>query len=307
MERVLLAGLSFVGVVVLVQVLLRAAPGDAADLIARTPAQRQQLVAAWSLDAPLPVAVARSMTGQLGESLVVHPGTPVTTVLAEQGPPSLRLLGLAFLLLPALALGLGLLEHSAARHPTLARPWRLLRGLGALPSYVLAFLLITGLNELTFAAMQRGWIDRPGWFSLPDTASLLRDGLAVAVLVWGGGRLASTVAEVRHRMRVLDRSPALDALRARGLPTGPAVAAGVMPVLIALPGQRSAAVLGALVVVEKLFLRPGAGATFWDAVVARDLPLAVGLAVVGAGLAVGLRLLGELGVLWAEPRARVGS
>lgn len=305
-ERVLLAGLSFVGVVTLVQLLLRAAPGDAADLVARSPEQRQQLVAAWGLDAPLHEAVARSLSGQLGESLVLHPGTAVTTVLAEQGPASLWLLGLAFVLLPTLGLVFGLLEHSASRHPALARPWQLVRGLGALPSYVLAFGLITGLNELAFAAIQRGWIARPGWFSLPDTASLLRDGLAVAVLVWGGGRLASTVAEVRHRVQALDRSPALDALRARGRPTGPAVAAGVMPVLIALPGQRSAAVLGALVVVEKLFLRPGAGATFWDAVVARDLPLAVGLAVAGAALAVALRLLGELGLLWAEPRARVG-
>ena len=62
-ERVLLAGLSFVGVVTLVQLLLRAAPGDAADLVARSPEQRQQLVAAWGLDAPLHEAV-RSATGE---------------------------------------------------------------------------------------------------------------------------------------------------------------------------------------------------------------------------------------------------
>lgn len=302
-RRGLLAALSLVGVVVLVHVLLRAAPGDAADLVAASPALREQLVAAWGLEQPLPVAVLQTLRGELGESLSLRPGTPVVGIVAEQAPRSLALLLVALGLLPPLALGLARLERSPRRRG-LRRLVQAGRGAGGLPSYLLAFLLVTSLNETAFALIQRGLISRPAWFSLPDTASVLRDLLAVAVLLWGGGRLGAAVDEVEQRMAAMEASPALDALRARGRSTRGAVVAGVLPVLIALPGQRLAAMLGALVIVEKVLLLPGAGATFWDAVVARDLPVALGLALAGATLAVGLRWLGELGVLWADPRLR---
>ncbi len=287
-----LALASLVGVVLLTHLMMRAAPGTAADLVANSPELRDRLASAWGLDRPLHTAVLATLRGELGESLVLRPGTPVRTVLAERGPASLRLLLAALGLGPPLATLLALRRHRRL-------------GVGALPAFLLAFLAITGLNELAFAGIQRGLIERPAWFSLPDTASILRDALAVGVLVVGGGRLGAAVDSLQARRAALERSPALDALRARGLPTRPALVAGLLPVVVALPGRGVAASLGALVVVEKVFLLPGAGATFWDAVVQRDLPLALGLAVAGGAVAVALRWLSELAVLWAAPAQRV--
>ncbi len=293
--RAALAALSAVGIVVVLHAMLRAAPGNAADLLATTPAMRAQLSAAWGLDASLPVAVWRTLGGHLGESLVLRPGIPVTTIILQRGITSLPLLLAATALGPVLAYLLG----------TRSRPrWMLGLGLSSLPAFLLAFIILTSINELTFGAMTAGWLDRPSWFSLPDTPSMFRNALAVTILTVSGGRLTGHAAAVRATAEGIDRSPAMDALRARAQPTAAARWAGVLPVLISIPGHSIAATLGALVVVEKVFLLPGAGAAFWDAVVQRDLTVALGLGMVAGLVAVGLRLVADLGQVWADPRRR---
>jgi ABC-type dipeptide/oligopeptide/nickel transport system permease component len=65
-----------------------------------------------------------------------------------------------------------------------------------------------------------------------------------------------------------------------------------------------AALLGTVVVVEKLLLLNGAGAMLWQACARRDFPLASGITQAAAALVALVRLGAELARIALDPRAR---
>ncbi len=275
-----------IGVVVLVQVLLRFAAGDAADLVTADPALRARLVEAWGLDAPLPTAVARTLALQWGESLTLRPGQAVLDLVAERAPASAQL-GASGLLLTIL---LGALPG----------PARAVGALGAAPLFLLGFAAMTGLNELAWWG--QGWWGRPAWFALPDTPSPLRDLLTVLILVVGAGNLAGARRELHAARRALDAAPHMEAARVRGQPLGPVRAAGLLPAVAEVASRRLVGIVGGIVVVERVFSQPGLGDLLWQAVVLRDVPVALGSALTLALGATAARWALDLLRLWAEPR-----
>ncbi len=152
--------------------------------------------------------------------------------------------------------------------------------------------------------MQRGLWDRPRWFALPEVASWHREALGVLVLALASGAASELARELASARLAVESSPWLEAARARGAPLMPHRLRNlVAPVGRAL-AARALLFAGGLVIVEKVLLLQGAGSLMWQAALQRDLPLAVGLAVlVALGLGL-LRLALDLLVLWADPRLR---
>lgn len=291
------------GAALLVQLLLAFAPGDAIDLLPNGEELRPVLASEWGLDRPLPerlfTTVGRLAVGELGTSLTWRPGAPVAELMLDAGLRSLSLLGPAVVLAAALAVGLATVS---ARGGT-----RLLRSVqlvSVIPTFVAAWLLVTGINAAVWALLERGLVQRPDWFALPDTASPVRTALAVGVLAIASGGLTEMHAACDTELRRLRAAPFVDAARARGEPTWTLLLHNLLPPLLDIAASRTAWLLGSLVVVEKVLLISGAGAALWQACRLRDYPVAIGLTLGAALVVAGARLAADVARLGLDPRLR---
>jgi len=295
LSRVTTQVLTLVAAVAALLFLLRAAPGDAVDLITTDAELRHRMTEAWDLHASLPVAIGRALSGAWGTSWTVRPGQEVTTLIADGLEASLPVLVGSFILmvLAGLALGTRRVDRGSIR-PSLS----------VLPVFLLGWALVLGLNEATFSAMRHGWIARPDWFSLPDTPSLLRYVLAVVVLATGSGNVRAFARGVSQSLSQHRASAAIETLTARGMPTRRLLWRLVLADLAALTAERAAYLFGGLVVLERVFAMPGLGSLFFEACVQRDQPVVLASGVVAAVGVVGLRVLADGLRLVADPRLR---
>lgn len=298
-------------------VVVAAAPGSYADSIDHpglTAEQREALRARFGLDQPVfrqyLTWLGSVLTGDLGTSFVTR--EPVGRLLARTLPPTL-LLGAAALLLDFI-LGVWV-AVTAARRP---RGWfdriSTVFGLGiaGLPSFWLA-----GLAVLVFALLL-------GWFPASHMRSVGADALpplarlgdlfhhlvlpaACLGLVGAAGTaryLRSTLIDIRGERYIL-------AARARGLSEHRVLwvhtlRPALLPV-VTLVGLSLPFLVSGSVVIETVFSWPGVGLALLQAAHARDVPVIMGITLIGA-IAV---LLGSLvaDVLYAvvDPRAREGG
>lgn len=290
------------GAVLLIQALIAASPGDAIDLLPNADQVRPQLEAEWGLDLPLPARVARALARaavlDLGTSLTYRPGTPVTELVARGAAESAAILVPAWLLSLAMSVG-------AAWWTSGGRPGgRVLAAVSVVPAFLAAWGLVTAINAAVWGGMEAGWWERPEFFALPDTDSAVRTALAIAVLAVASGNLSGQHAALDAELRALRRAPFVEAARARGAPVWPHLAGNLLPPLLEVGAGRVAALLGTVVVVEKLLLLNGAGAMLWQACVRRDFPLATGITLAAAVVVAGVRLASDLARLAVDPRQR---
>ncbi len=294
------------GAVLLVEVLLALAPGDAIDLLPNGEELRAGLAAEWGLDLPLSerlvATVVRLLHGDLGTSLTWRPGAAVADLVLDTGLRSLAILAPALLLAVVLAVLLG--AWSAAGGTRLLR---VVQAVSVVPAFLGAYLLVTGINAGTWALMQGGWIARPDWFALPDAPGAARTALAIVVLAVASGGLTEMHAATDSALRRLKAAPFVEATRARGGATWPVILHNLLPDLLDIAASRAAWLLGSAVVVEKLLLLSGAGAALWQACRLRDYPVAIGITLVAAGVVAGARLVAELARLAIDPRLRDSS
>ena len=289
--------ITFVALILLLQGMLRAAPGDPIDLLPEGNEQREALSHAWGLDRDLGQVLLDTLRGDLGESLTLRPGTPVVTLVAEAAATSAPLL--IFSLLTSLILGFGL-SLSPKTRTTGAL-------VSATPAFLLAFGLVSALNAATFAGIQEGWVDRPDWFALPDQAGLFRSALAVFVLAVASGNVGTISTSFAAEIARARQSPWMEALRARGESVTPPLLANLLPTGLSIAGSRVVYLVGGLVVTEKLLLIQGAGNLLWEACIRRDYPLALGLGLAAGATVLVLRWLADSARIAADPRLRGAS
>ncbi len=289
--------ITFVALILLLQGMLRAAPGDPIDLLPEGNEQREALSHAWGLDRDLGQVLLDTLRGDLGESLTLRPGTPVVTLVAEAAATSAPLL--IFSLLTSLILGFGL-SLSPKTRTTGAL-------VSATPAFLLAFGLVSALNAATFAGIQEGWVDRPDWFALPDQAGLFRSALAVFVLAVASGNVGTISTSFAAEIARARQSPWMEALRARGESVTLPLLANLLPTGLSIAGSRVVYLVGGLVVTEKLLLIQGAGNLLWEACIRRDYPLALGLGLAAGATVLVLRWLADSARIAADPRLRGAS
>lgn len=291
---------TLLAVIFLSFLLMRLAPGGPFDgERPLAPETRDALVKAYGLDLPLyeqfGLYLARLAQGDFGPSLVYRDFT-VTDLVAKGLPVSLTLGALALLLALALGLGFGLMAatrpHGFADRVT---------GIGAtvltaIPSFVLAPLLV-----LVFG-LSLGWLPVSGWnegapahLVLPVIALALPYAGAIAKLTRAG--LAGALAEDHVRTA-----------RARGLSSlrvlfRHALRPSLVPVASYL-GPAAAGLLTGAVVIETVFALPGLGRYFVQGALNRDYPLVLGVVTLYAGLIIAFNLLADLAYGWLDPRVR---
>jgi peptide/nickel transport system permease protein len=295
-------------------VVVHAAPGSYADTLEDprlTVEAREMIRHRYGLDQPLPhqylMWLGAVATGDLGTSFLFK--EPVTRVIGRALPPTLLLTGTALLF--DLALGLGI-AMAAARRPYgwVDRVTTVLSlGVYGLPSFWIA-----GVAILVFAF----WL---GWFppshmhtvgadQLSGAARLadLLYHLVLPALCLGVVGAAATARYLRATLIETGASRFVLAARARGLPEGRilwvhTLRPSLLP-LATLIGLSIPFLVSGSVVVESIFSWPGMGRILWLAAQARDVPLVLGVTLVGALAVVFGNLLADLLYAAVDPRVR---
>lgn len=293
------------GVSILVFLLLRVAPGDAAQLrlaqlgIDPTPEALADMRAQLGLDKPLPRQyldwLGAALRGDFGDSVAT--GRPALSEFAVRFPATLALAlpavaltaGIAFPLGVGAAMYKGGLLDGTVRLASIA--------LLSIPGFCLGLLLI-----LLFS-VKLSWLPS---FGAGGIAHLI---LPCATLALGFA--ASYTRFVRATMLEELSRDYVRAARARGtakgrIAWGEALKNAASPIITSLSVQL-ALLLGGSAVIEKVFSWPGVGKFLIDAILARDYPVVQCCVLVFAVFFVVLNLIADLLCLLVDPQLRRGG
>jgi peptide/nickel transport system permease protein len=296
------------GVLLVVFLVSHLLPGGPRSLLGlqANPVTVRQFYVANGYNRPLPVQfvlyVGRLLTGNLGFSY--HYNEPVSTLLAQDLPKSVLMVGLAYVVGLVVALPIGALQ--AVRHN---KPVDYVLTGGSLVAYSMPTFWLGLLTILIFAVRLR---------LLPAEApqgatigAILADpkGLILPVLTLAAG----TVAVFSRFMR----ASALEVLiqdyvrtaRGKGMAERRVLARhvlrnAILPT-ITLIGLSLPAVLSGAIVTESVFNYPGMGLLFWNAALSHDYPLLLGFTVVVAAATIIGSLLADILYGFADPRLRI--
>ncbi|MGQ3674887.1 ABC transporter permease [Xanthobacter sp. TB0139] len=320
------------GVVVISFILTRALPGDPAVQfagLAATPESIEEVRVKLGLDKPMPeqfaIYVGQLLHGDLGQSVAT--GRPVAEELASRLPASLELTFFALILSCVVAVPLGIL---AATRPGswVDQICRLLVTAGvSLPTF------FTGLVLIYVFYYQLGWAPSPLGrldfiFIEPERVTgffLIDAALAGDAETWFGALKQLILPAITLALFTLapiarmTRASMLSALSADYVRTAKAAGLGTRQVLFTyafrnalLPvvttlGMVFSFVLGANVLVEKVFAWPGIGSYAVEALVASDYAAVQGFVLAMALLFVVLNLIIDLTYSAIDPRFGTGA
>lgn len=269
------------GIVVIVFLLCRVAPGDAVDRMALegglTAAQEAELRAEMGLDKPLLVDLAtwsrNALAGDFGQSLRYQ--RPVADMIATALPTTLLLAFGSFAVGLLLAMGLSITAAVSGN-----------RGLGGLVNLINVWSIAlptfcVGVVGILVFSVWLGWLPVVGALLLPILIIGIDNAGQIGKPLFEELREAATAAHVRTaRAKGLGRARiALFHL----LPTA-------LPVALALSGLVLAGLVAGSLTMEILFSLPGLGSLMLNAIHGRDYPvvqaaitvIAVSLVVINA-------------------------
>ncbi len=331
-RRMLTALPAVVGVIIVTFLLTRVLPGDTAAYFAgpaATPQAIAEIRARLGLDQPLPAQFLRYVgdltRGDFGSSLTT--GQPVLSDIATRLPASAELVLVALLVAVSIAVPLGIIaalrERSLVDHAC-----RVIATAGvSLPVFFTGLLLVYVFYYLL------GWAPSPlgrldvfastppavtGFFLLD--ALIARDGetfaaalaqLALPAITLAVFALAPIARMTRGAMLAVLDSDFVRTARAAGLAPRTVVLTyafrnAVLPVITTL-GMVFSFLLGASVLVEKVFAWPGIGSYAVEALIASDYAPVQGFVLVMAILYLLLNLCIDILYGLLDPRVRIDA
>lgn len=308
-QRLTSGGVTLLLIALITFGLMHAVPGGPFDLQAGVQGASPQLVrsaeAYYGLDEPWPRQflgmLAHLLRGDLGVSFAQQ-GRPVAELMADRIVPSVMLGGMAFAFAVVVGIPLGVVaavrRNSAWDHASLL----LSTVLGAVPHFVLAFVL------LLLFAVGLGWVDVRVGRGFGDGISSLPAGV-IPALALGAPSMALLVRLTRAAMLEVLAADYVRTAYAKGLsPWAVYLRHGLrnalLPVLTVLSPILAALITGSIVI-ETIFGVPGIGSAFVTSVAQRDYGMIMGTTLFYAAVIVALNLVVDLLYPIADPRVRV--
>lgn len=330
LRRMLLAVPSVIGVVIVTFLLTRALPGDPAAYFAG-PAATEEAIAqvreSLGLDQPLLIQFGRYvqdlLSGNLGSSLTT--GQPVATEIRNRLPASAELTLIGLLIAMVIAIPMGIL---AATRPGswIDHSCRIISTAGvSLPVFFLGLILVyVFYYQLGWSPAPLGRLDVFVMSPPPVTGFYLIDSLIAGewetfysaaaqlllpALTLGIFALAPIARITRASMLAILASDFVRTARASGLTpyrvtVTYAFRNAMLPVITTL-GMVFSFLLGANVLVEKVFAWPGIGSYAVEALIASDFAPVQGFVLTMAILYVALNLLIDILYIVIDPRMKV--
>jgi peptide/nickel transport system permease protein len=311
-KRLLIAGITLIGMSMVIFALMRLAPGSIVDIIFESAgyvdqADKKQLERELGVDKPIVVQYARWMgellRGDLGKSYrydmqawaIVKPRLPVTIELA----------GLALLFSILLGVPFGVISAARQNRPS---------------DYVLRVLSLAGLSMPPFwlgmviillFVRSVGWIPSVTYVSpFEDLRANLWQFVVPALAV--GYRSSALIMRItRSAMLEVMREDYIRTARAKGqrgtfVVWRHALKNASLPV-ITLIGIEFAFLIGGLVVTETVFNLPGVARYLVDAIQFRDYPVVQNLVMFIAIVVVLANVVVDLLYAWVDPRIKYGK
>lgn len=291
--------------------LIRAAPGDPAMLLAGEsgdPAQLERLRAEMGLDQPVLVQLGLYLRDvamlDLGESL--RQNRPVMDLILERLPNTLALAGAAFLI--ALVLGVGAGFLAAVRRGT----WtdRVI-SLGSVLFFSSPYYWVALMMVLFFSGTL-GWFPSGGTETIgADHGPLGRviDYLHHLILPATASALftmAIYARLVRASMIEVSNAIFVKAAEARGMAPGKiwrkhVLRCSLMPITT-MAGVQAGQLVAGTILTETVFSWPGIGRLMYESLVARDYNVVIGVFIVTSVIVILANLLTDILYRFVDPR-----
>lgn len=306
------------GIALLNFLILQVAPGDVVDVMAgeagaATPEYMAQLRASFGLDQPLYLQLGHYLwnivTLDLGFSF--RQNMPVFDLVVDRLPATLLLMVAAIVI--ALVLGVTLGVLSALRVHTWVDN---LASLFVLAAYAMPTFWL-GLMAIVLFSARLGWLPSGGMVDI----SANHTGFAWVVDVARHAVLpAATLATFYLAVYAkLVRSSMLELYGADFIRTARAKGAGetritlvhtlrnaLLP-LVTMLGFQIASLLSGAVLVESVFSWPGLGRLAFEAILARDFNLLLGILLLSSILVTLINILVDVLYAWLDPRVQLAS
>ncbi len=308
MRRLLLLVPTLLGVTIVVFVLVRLLPGDAATLQLQdarsTPADEAALRAQLGLDKPIYLQYAdwlgTLLHGDLGHSF--RSKQPIAQELASRIPVTLELGMVALMIASVVATSVGVI--SAVRQDTwmdyTARSTAI--ALLAIPAFWLGTLVVT------LPSVWWHWTPPLQYVRLTQDPLKNLSIIIIPALILGLGLSGGLMRLVRTQMLEVLRQDFIRTASAKGLAeqaviTRHALKNALIPALTVL-GLQVGLLVSGTVVLESIFVLPGMGRYLLEAVQSRDYPAIQALNLIFATVIVVTNLVVDLLYGWLDPRVR---
>lgn len=292
--------------------IMQLAPGDPVRIYlsdgmgnTASPEDIERMREKLGLNDPLPVQYVRwlgeAVRGNFGYSIVSH--RPVSEVILEKLPASLSLMGISLLVSICLGLTIGTIaaikQYSIFDYLTTTFAF-----LGnALPSFWIGMILIwifsVRLGWLPTGQMHSVSTDDPAWLdSLKHYILPVAVTSFVSIITWVRYQRTSML-EVLHQDYI--RTARAKGLRERRVILLHAWRNSLIPI-VTLVGMSVATLVGGSYVIETIFAWPGLGQYGFDAVLARDYPVIMGITMFSAIFIIFGNLLADIAYILLDPR-----
>jgi ABC-type dipeptide/oligopeptide/nickel transport system permease component len=290
---------SLIGMSLLIFILVRLS-GDPVDLMrtsTTTDADIARIKANWGLDKSYPeqywIFLTGMVHGDLGESLIER--RPVTTMIGEALPNSLRLGVGGFVIGMGVALVLGVLA-ATHRDTWLDTGVKFLAILGqALPNFWVAIALI--------------YVFAVHWELLPPAGIGPPQSYVLPWFVLAFFLMPGMMRLVRSSMLDVLGSEYVKLARIKGLPERTVIWKHALRNALIAPltaaGTIFATLITGAVILENVFAWPGVGRLMVTAVSGRDFPVVQGVTVMVAVLTLLINLLIDIAYVYVDPRIRI--
>jgi len=307
-RRLAVTILAALAISVVVFAVLKALPGDPAQIILGTEAKPENLRALrekLGLDRPFHLQywawLKKALQGDFGDSIAYQ--KPVTALILSRLPVTVPLIGLALLLACLIALPLGIYgaTHFGGPGDLVAT---ILSQLGlAIPAFWLGIILI-----LVFG-VRLNWLPAGGfteWSQDPAKAFL---SLLLPAITLGLIRGAALTRMTRSSVLDVLNQDYVATARSKGLTERRIVAKHVLKnsliSVLTLLGLQVAQLLAGAIVIENVFRLPGLGRLLLSAVENRDLQLVQGLVIFLSVGVVTINLFVDMAYGYLDPRIRL--
>ncbi len=305
-KRLGLLAVSLVGLSMLIFLLLRVIPGDAALFLAGADNSNQAYVEEvrerLGLGDPVPVQYLRwalnILAGDMGESLFTR--ERVVHALGARLPVSLELGLLSLGLAVIIALPVGII--SALKQDTWTDQGMRLGSIISLavPNFWL------GTMAIVLGSKYFNWIPPVGYESFFTSPSRNLQQFVIPVVILGTGLAASLARILRSSMLEVMREDYIRTARAKGLDTQSVVRRhmlknALIPV-VTLLGIQVGTIMGGAVILENIFNLPGMGRLVVDAINRRDYPVVQGVVLAFGAFILLVNLVTDLVYVWLDPR-----
>ncbi len=298
------------GVSIIVFLLIHSAPGDPTAFFVPEsepdPKVRAAVARELGLDQPLPVQyvlwLRKAVTGDFGQSFRYQ--QPVMGLITERIPATFQLQGLAILLALGLSIPIGIISALRAgsvldRTATVTTLFGL-----SMPEFwsALMLLMVFSLNlgwlPSTGMGQDKPFPERLLYYVLPASV------LALTYTAWYTRFVKTSMLEVI-------RQEYMTTARAKGLASPTVIVRhglknALIP-LITVIGLSLPRLLGGSIIVESIFAWPGIGRLGLEAVLKRDYPVIMGLAMITTVVILTLNLLIDLIYVLVDPRISFDS